>query len=29
VLSLPMFPGISPEQLETVVNAIKGYFAGG
>jgi dTDP-4-amino-4,6-dideoxygalactose transaminase len=29
VLSLPMFPGISTEQIETVVSAIKDDFAGG
>lgn len=28
VLSLPMYPGISEEQLQTVVDAVKGHFDG-
>jgi len=28
-LSLPLFPGITEEQLETVVDAIQAFFAGG
>jgi len=29
LLSLPLFPGIEPEQLETVVEAVRGFFGDG
>jgi dTDP-4-amino-4,6-dideoxygalactose transaminase len=29
LLSLPLFPGIEPEQLETVAEAVRGFFGDG
>jgi dTDP-4-amino-4,6-dideoxygalactose transaminase len=29
VLSLPIFPGISPEQIERVARAVREFYGGG